>query len=374
LRLHRTISSPRRRTAIAAAVAALAITVPTVAAHAAGSPRAETSGGVIQRQLAASGSHFSTVFNGTEFPDYGLTLDGILAMDSAGVGDYRSEKATDYVAAHIMSYISDGDPADADTERYAGATAKSLLVSLTQKRTPKGNLGGVNLITALKARENATTGRFSDLSSFGDFSNTFTQVYALVSLKRAGQTLSANSMTFLHKQQCPNGGFRISEATATCSDSSQADTDATSLGVQALLAEPKTAARTTRINKAIAYLKTRMNSAGGVKGGSPTNTPNANSTGLAVMSFDSTGNTSWGTKGRGYLTTLRFGCAYPAKMRGAVAYDKARITEAKSQGSKAKLVDQDIRATTQAVLGFSGTSLLAITNTGAKFSSPTVQC
>ncbi len=358
------INRPRRSVAVAAAVAALAIAVPSVAAQASTSPRAQTSAGVVQRYLAAHGSHFAT----SGYPDYGLTLDAVLAMDSAGVGDYRSGKATAYVGNHIASYIGDGT-----AEAYAGATAKALLVSLSQRATPTGTLGGVDLVTRLKSLQTAS-GRFSDKSQYGDYSNTIGQSLALVSLARAGQKLSYSSISFLRKQQCTNGGFQLNVAGRGCSSNRKADPDATSFAVQGLLAAPQTEVTKRRITWAIRYLKSRMTSAGGVKGGATTSGPNANSTGLAVMSFDSAGYHSLGRKGRHFLTTLRFGCAYPASMRGGVAYDRARISQARSQHTKARLVDQDLRATTQAVLGFSGTSLLKITNRGAKHSSPRVSC
>lgn len=366
------ISRPRRSFAVAAAVAALAVAVPSVAAQASTSPRAQTSAGVVQRYLAAHGSHFSTVFDGKAYPDYGLTLDGVIAMDSAGVGDYRSGQATTYVAKHLTSYVSDGDPTHADTEQYAGATAKALFVSLSQRVTPKGTLGGVDLVKRLKSLQTAS-GRFSDKSQYGDNSNAIGQSLALVSLARAGQKLSYSSISFLRKQQCTNGGFQLNE-TAGCSSNRKADPDATSFAVQGLLAAPQTDVTKRRVTWAIRYLGTQMNSAGGVKGGTATSTVNANSTGLAVMAFDSAGYHTLGSKGRRYLKTLRFGCAYPASMRGGVAYDRSRINQARSQHGKARLVDQDLRATTQAVLGFSGTSLLKITNRGAKHSSPRVSC
>lgn len=366
MKLHHSNPS-RRRTAIAAAVAALAITVPTVAAQADISPRAQTSAGFLQHELAANGSHFET----SGYPDIGLTLDSILAMDAAGIGDLQSGRATRYVAEHISEYIGDGD-----TESYAGATAKALLVSLSQKVTPEGTLGGVALVARLKARENSN-GRFRDKSAYGDYSNTIGQSLALVSLKRAGETLTPTSMGYLDLQQCPNGGFRIQMANTACTNSAKADTDATSFAVQGLLAEPNTTARSTRISKAIAYLKTRMNSSGGVNGGSPgdpTNTPNANSTGLAMMSFVSTGHTTLAHETRTYLISMRFVCRYPVKLRGAVAYDAARKQQATAQGADAAPIDQDRRSTAQAVLGFAGKSLLQITNSGAKYGSPHISC
>lgn len=326
--------------------------------------RAQVSAGVLQRALADNGSHFETA----GFPDYGLTLDAVLAMDSAGVGDYRSEKATTYVADHLAGYIGDGTK-----EKYAGATAKSLLVALSQQVTPKGTLGGVDLVQRLESLEDGD-GRFADVSDFGDFSNTIGQSLALVSLKRAGAGPDSSAAFFLERQQCPNGGFRVQMADARCTRASAADTDATSYAVQAMLASPRTTARNNRIRNAARYLTTQTGSDGGVKGGAPTNTPNANSTGMASLSFESAGYPKWGERTRGWLLGMRFGCGFAPDIRGAVAYDKARRSDAKADGSQAKLIDQDRRSTAQAVLGLSGVSLLDITNEGARFSSPTPKC
>ena len=79
----------RRRsllTAVVAAVVASLVLVPS-AAQAEQSVPAQNAGGALQRYLASHDDHFHTVFQGTEFADYGLTLDGVIAMDAAGVGD-----------------------------------------------------------------------------------------------------------------------------------------------------------------------------------------------------------------------------------------------------------------------------------------------
>lgn len=340
------------------------------------SPLAQDAAGVIQRQLDAHDAHFTASYTDSKgkpatSPDYGLTLDGVIAMDSAGVGRQTAQRATAYVADHIGEYIGTGK------EKYAGATAKALLVSLLQALSPKGSLGGVDLTTRLESLESTSgpaSGRFSDVSQYGDNSNTIGQSLALVSLKRAGRTLTPESTGYLDQQQCPGGGFRLAMADTRCTTAAQADTDATSYAVQGLLAEPRTGARADRIDQAIGYLKRQMDRSGGVPGGSPKGGLNANSTGLATMSLDSTGNKTSVAKGRSYLTSLRFGCSFPVPLRGAVALDRARLAKATSRGKKAKLADQDRRATAQAVLGFSGRSLLAITGAGAQRGSPPVTC
>src|SRR6187399_1686415 len=77
----------RRRallTAVVASVIASLALVPS-AAQAEQPVSAQYAAGSLQRYLTAHDHHFHTVFQGTEFADYGLTLDGVIAMDAAGV-------------------------------------------------------------------------------------------------------------------------------------------------------------------------------------------------------------------------------------------------------------------------------------------------
>ncbi len=353
-------------TAVVATIIASLVLVPS-AAQAEQSLAAQNAAGSLQRYLATHDHHFHTVFDGTEFPDYGLTLDGVIAMDAAGVGDAESARATTFVADNIGSYVGTG------TESYAGPTAKALLVSLSQGRTPKGFLGGVNLLARLKARQ-TTTGQFKDKSQFGDFSNTITQSLAVAALRKAGQSLGTKAVPFLANSQCPNGGFRLDLSVNQCSDNTKADPDATSFAVQGLLSGNQTSAVKTRISRAIQFLRTQQGSDGGVKGAGPTNTENSNSTGLAVLAFSTTGHPNAATEGRQFLRSLGYTCAFPASMRGAVAYDTTRFATADGQGNAATLTDQDLRATTQATLGFAPVPLYQVTNVGAKPSAPAFAC
>ena len=359
----------RRRSLLTAAVAAVVaslVLVPT-AAQAEKSVPAQNAGGSLQRYLTTHDHHFHTFFDGTEFPDYGLTLDGVIAMDAAGVGDAESARATTFVADNIGSYVGTG------TESYAGATAKALLVSLSQGRTPKGFLGGVNLLARLKARQ-TTSGQFKDKSQFGDFSNTITQSLAVASLRKAGQSLGTKAVPFLANGQCPNGGFRLALSVNQCSNNANADPDATSFAIQGLLSGSQTSAVKTRISRAIHFLRTQQGLDGGVKGAGPTNTENSNSTGLAVLAFSTTGHPNAATQGRLFLRSLRYDCTFPAPMRGAIAYDAAGFATADGQGAAATLSDQDLRATAQATLGFAPVPLYKVTNVGAKPSAPAFTC
>lgn len=348
-------------TAVVATVVASLVLVPG-AAQAEQPVSAQNAAGSLQRYLTAHHDHF--VFSGTTSPDIGLTLDAVIAMDAAGVGDTQSAASTTYVADHIGDYIAPGP-----TESYAGSIAKALLVSLSQQRTPKGFLGGVNLIARLKARL-TSTGEFRTKSQFGDFSNTVTQSLAVVSLRKAGQSLGTKVIPFLANGQCPNGGFRLDLSVNQCSNNTKADPDATSFAIQGLLAGNQTSAVKTRISRAIHFLRTQQGSDGGVKGAAPTNTENSNSTGLAVLAFSTTGHPNAATQGRLFLRTLRYDCTFPAEMPGAIAYDAAAFATARSQGDAATFGDKDLRSTTQATLGFAPVPLYKVTNVGAKPSAP----
>jgi hypothetical protein len=355
----------RRRRSLIAVVAAVVASLALVpgAAQAETSVPAQNAAGALQRYLTTHDDHFTN----SGFADYGLTLDAVIAMDAAGVGDAQSARSTTFVADNIGSYIGTG------TESYAGPTAKALLVSLSQGRTPQGFLGGVNLVARLKALQ-TTTGQFKDKSQFGDFSNTIGQSFALISLRKAGQSLGTKAVPFLANSQCPNGGFRLALSVNDCLSNSKADPDATSFAVQGLLAAPQTTAVKARISRAVAYLEDHQDANGGVVGGTATNTPNANSTGLAVLAFDTTGHSASATKGRLFLRSLRYTCDFPSPMRGAIAYDPARFAAADAQNGTAALNDQDLRSTAQATLGFAPVPLYKVTNVGAKPVAPAFVC
>jgi len=351
----------RITTSIAAIVGALTLTLAGPAAFA-GSE--DWTGSALAAQLADGGHHYSVDYGGTLYADYGLTLDGVLALDATGVAKAEGNLAADYVRDHLADYV--GYSPDA----YAGATAKGLVVSRAQGH---GNtVADVNLLTQLQGLE-TSSGRFSDKSSWGDYSNTFSQSFALIALKKAGVAQSKNSIGFLKLQQCPNGGFREQEADTACSDNTKADPDATAIAIQGLAATPSNADRSARISKAAKYLISLQNSGGGVKGG-PGEIPNANTTGLAALSLYTAGKYTAAAKARRFLTVTRFGCGFPAPMRGLIAYDKARYAEAKSQGAAAVATDQDRRASTQAALGLAKIAIFRISNANAVAGMPKQSC
>lgn len=315
-------------------------------------------GGFLARQLAAAGDRFS--YPGTTYFDGGLTIDAILGLDGAEVGRTQAAESTAYLAAHVGDYIGSFG------ELYVGATAKTLVAAEAQGAAAT-SFGGVDLVSSLQSLL-TPSGRFSDKSAYGDYSNAFGQSFAIIGLKRAGIAVPESAVGFLLTQQCADGGFKLSPDDAGCSS----DTDATALAVQAVIAA-KGQSDAAAV-KGLAFLKGRQAASGGLAGTGPTAVVNANTTALAAQAFAAGGLGNELLKAQVYLEGLQYGCTFPSGLRGGIAYDAASFASQKKAGSKAKVTDQDIRSTAQATLGLSGQSLLTVTSTDAKADVPTLDC
>src|SRR6185437_1227346 len=81
--------------AFAIGSAALTTAAPALAAKPAAAPaKDQAAAGWLARQMTGR-SHFITVFNGTKFPNQGLTIDGILAFASThSASDYAARAVT----------------------------------------------------------------------------------------------------------------------------------------------------------------------------------------------------------------------------------------------------------------------------------------
>jgi hypothetical protein len=202
------MASRRVRLVAAVGAAALVPLTGTAAAAPAGTAAAaprtilpdDAAAGWLARQLV-DGNHLETSFGGTGFPDQGLTIDGVLAFTAAKVAGSAAAAATAWLA---LPENIDGYTGGGGTESYAGPTAKLMLLAEVRGANPRA-FGGVNLRARLLDLL-TPSGRFSDRSAFGDFSNAFGQSYAIVALNRNGGAPAA-AVTFLAGQQCADGGF-----------------------------------------------------------------------------------------------------------------------------------------------------------------------
>lgn len=335
--------------AAAQAAPAPAAPAPTVAAQDAGTHRPDAAAaGWLARQLV-DGDHFESVFDGTAYPDQGLTIDAVLAFAASRGPDQAAARATAWLAKPevIGGYLGDGT-----TEAYAGATAKLLLAVEVRGGNPAA-FGGVDLPARLRSLQ-SPSGRFSDRSQWGDYSNAFGQSLALIALHRAPGGAPATAVDFLAGSQCADGGFPVSFGQATCTS----DPDATALAAQALAAT----GRTAKANAGLGWLTAHQNADGGFTAAGAT-ASNANTTGLATQALFSGGRLVAGLKGWSSLVKLQQGCAAAPDVRGAVAYDASGF----NPGNGA-------RATAQAVLGLAGTPLATLSAAGARPAAPTTAC
>ncbi|MFJ3216573.1 prenyltransferase/squalene oxidase repeat-containing protein [Kitasatospora sp. NPDC086801] len=291
--------------------------------------------GWLARQLV-DGDHFESVFNGTAYPDQGLTIDAVLAFAASRSSDQAAAKATAWLAKPeiLGGYLGDGT-----TEAYAGATAKLLLAVEVRGGDPV-SFGGVDLPARLRSLQTAS-GRFSDRSQWGDYSNAFGQSLAVIALHRTPGGAPATAVDFLANSQCADGGFPLSYGQATCTG----DPDATALAAQALAAT----GRTAKADAGLGWLTAHQNADGGFAAAGAA-ASNANTTGLATQAL-----LSGGLKGWSSLVKLQQGCAADPAVRGAVAYDASGFNPANGA-----------RATGQAVLGLAGTPLATLSAAGAR--------
>ena len=309
----------------------------------------DAAAGWLARQLV-DGDHLETSFGGFSYPDQGLTIDAVFAFAAAKVADDAAARATAWLARpeNLTTYIGDGGD-----EAYSGATAK-LLLAAQVRRVDATSFGGVDLPARLRSLL-APSGRFTDRSAFGDFSNAFGQSYAILALNRTAGKAPAGASAFLAGEQCADGGVPIAFGLTPCAG----DVDATALAVQAL----RSAGRKAAADRGVAWLAAKQQPNGGLAAGDGTGTPNANSTGLAGQAFTDAHRTRPAKRARAFLAALQIRCSGPAELRGAIPFDVNGFDPSTAT-----------RATAQGVLGLARVGLSRLTATGSRPGAPVLAC
>lgn len=304
----------------------------------------------LEGELADDGGHLTTSyeFGGDvySYDDWGLTLDAALALAAGGRGAGTSAvTARDAVATNIGSYVT-GAGFGAPDDRYAAALGKATLSAAALGADPT-SFGGFDLVAELRARmqtAGADTGRFSDLSAFGDYSNGLGQALAIMGLARTADGVPAPAMDFLLDQQCPAGGFRGDYSTSGgCTEDSDATVDATGFAIQALTVVDPTCGVRDSVADAAAWLVAGQGDNGGFGGESGTNT---NSTGLAAQALRAIGSTAPADAAAGFITALQLTTGDDI---GAIALNQAGF-DGGADGIAILERDGFRRATGQAVL------------------------
>jgi hypothetical protein len=309
--------------------------------------RADAAAGWLARQMV-DGDHFEVEFGGQIFPDQGLTIDAVYAFATAKVADDYAARAMLWLARPdiLTGYIGDGAG-----ESYAGPTAKLALAVDVRGDDPTG-FGGVDLIARLRGLQQAS-GRFTDRSAFGDFSNAFSQSLAILALDRTAAGVPAAAPAFLAGSRCPDGGYPVQFGQATCTS----EVDATAMAVQALLAAGRIGDAVPGLN----WLVSVQGSDGGFA--SAAGTANANSTGLAGQALRAGLRPVAAARTTLFLIGLQVGCDGPAGDRGGVAFDAGGFDPATAP-----------RATAQAILGMGGAGFPHLTARGSRAGAPTLAC
>ena len=291
------------------------------------------------------------------FDDYGLTADTVFALRA--IGGHRAEvtEARTALSQHV------GDYTGAGTEKYSGATAKLLVLAQSTGADPT-SFGGVNLVRKLNRlviSSGPAKGRIADQSTFGDFANTVGQILAVRGLTAAKSPHAGATRTFLLKQQCRQGYFRLNFAKVkaphqACGKKSPADPDTTSYAVIQLWRTSKGhPGFRLALRHAATWLADQQRKNGSFVGGTSTATPNTNSTGLAAWALGLTGQCRAARAAATWVAGFQLGAQTPgsplAGQRGAIAYDKAGLKAGTKDGITDEVQDQWRRATSQAAPG-----------------------
>ena len=343
----------RARAAAFLVTVALACTTAATPALAASRPapvptRGQAASGWLARQMA-QGSHLVSVFGGQTFPNQGATIDAIFAFAATKTASGFGERAITWLRRPgiLSNYIGNGT-----SESFAGATAKAALAAEVRGLNPT-RFGKVNLLRRL-SRLLRKSGRYSDHSKFGDFSNAFSQSFAILALSRHGGA-PASAARFLIASECKNGGFPLLFGQKTCAS----DTDSTAMDVQALLASGHHAAAVRGLN----WLARAQRHNGGflATGGK---VPNANTTGLAGEALAAAGWHKRAAMARKFLLSLQAGCsATPTSRRGAIAFDSTGFVRSTA-----------IDATAQGILGIADVGLAHLSSRGSRDGDPRLAC
>jgi hypothetical protein len=310
-------------------------------------PPGTAAAGWLARQMT-DGTYFEDSYDGVEYPDQGLTIDAILAFAATGTANNYAARATAWLEQpdNLSGYLGDGV-----TESYAGPTAKLLLAAEVRGVNPT-SFGGVNLVARLGALL-TSSGRYSDESAYGDYSNAFSQALAVIALARRGHA-PASAVGFLAGSECADGGFPLSFAQPTCID----DADATAMDVQALLAAGDVGAAQRGLN----WLVGAQLPGGGfaeVAGA----TPDTNTTGLSGQALLIGGRLLSAGKAALFLIGLQVGCSGTAANQGAIAFDPTGFDPTTAA-----------RATAQGILGLAGVGYASLSAAGSHAGDPHLAC
>ncbi len=317
-------------------------------------------------------------------PDWGLTIDALIALEATGADPAAARQVSDAVAANVRSYNSHEDWVPGSEVRIGGATAKILYAAVISGADPT-DFGGFDmraetLDLVAGADAGAHEGRIQDRGTT-DNSNTFGQSLGVLGLARSGG-VPQETVDFLIRQQCSEGGFRLSPdqfgtPAPTCDEAQSAvlDPDSTGMAVQALLAAATDGAEGAEEAAALGadWLEEIQRADGSFGGSGPTAASNTNSTGLAAQALAAEGRQAAADDAAEWILTHQITASSGAAAAdaGTIAYNRESFDSAVADGILTMQRDQWRRASAQALLGLAQVSLGEISHNDGPGTGPT---
>lgn len=213
------------------------------------------------------------------------TAETVVAFGSAGIDAHTLQSTMgnsplDFLVTQVPTYNTDG-----------GEMGKLVLAAVASGEDPH-NFGGYDLVVSL-------TQHLSPTGQFGT-SSPFRQALGVLALAAADETIPPTTTQWLKDQQLPAGGWGWGSGLP-------AETDATAVAIQALIAGGEPVASTSVVS-ALTFLRTAQSDDGGFCYSPSWGTdPNANSTAYAVQALLAAGEdlADWTKNGRTPLEALR---------------------------------------------------------------------
>jgi hypothetical protein len=271
------------------------------------------------------------------FADFGLTIDGALALAATGddnkalkeITGFIDDQGKDASGRTVNSWTGIGT-------RFAasGAIGKEALLAEVVGDNPR-HFGGHDLLAALDAAvcRRASASASGSCAGRGDYANAtsvFDQALAIIAMVRAGQRAQvAEPVAFLERLRNADGSFP-----SLIPDSHDQDVDSTAMAVMALALVNSQVARAD-VTSGVAWIASRQVPSGGFRG---VGGLSLNSAGLAVQALS--------------LRAAR----YRPRIRSALAFLASQQNPDGGFNTYAGQPGSNVRASTQAVGGATGIS------------------
>ncbi len=270
--------------------------------------------------------------------DDGTTAQAVIALAAAGLGRTQVDAMEAYLAAHVETVVQSGG---VDSPQRL---ALLILGAVASGRQPT-SFGGVNLVTRLQATLQPS-GLYGSASATYD--GAFRQGLSLLALHAVGVAPPSAATDWLLDQQCANGGWQSlrTDTSVPCAATDPAsfsgpDTNSTAMATMALTAlgiDPTADVATW-------FAAVRTGDGGWANFSTPTEVPDANSTGLVLQAlYGLTG--ALDDNGVASLLRLQVACTSTETAdRGGVAFQ--------ADPGDGSLIP-DALATSQAIWGLAG--------------------